>query len=378
MAVTQLQGGCTWYPIRSGEVCPICNSKNGRCGYMVNQNNDVVMYRCKYVESNRPSKDGWYIHLASNLNNNFSNKIKHIRDYKIEPITDELLNLWDKVYREFRKQFTAINGSPLYSNHKKNLIERGITEDLIDNIGCFSIPNNKQVSYEFSCTTRTAIIHSLLKHFKPESLIKVPGFQKMTAHERDFVVFKNSIFNKESRKFIDMDGYFIPYFDYLNRLVGMQYRLTNPIIDDEGKEIRYLWYSSKKNTCGSPIDFHIPKKLNIKDSILITEGGLKAKIASEIIGIKSLAEAGVSNYRRLIKELQLIEEHENKRYKVLLALDMDKYSNKDVLASEINTVAMLKSLGYSVTILEWNIADGKGIDDKLKSSGQNDFRYLTI
>ncbi|WP_322019985.1 hypothetical protein [Clostridium butyricum] len=80
----------------------------------------------------------------------------------------------------------------------------------------------------------------------------------------------------------------------------------------------------QKNTCGSPIDFHIPKKLNITDSILITEGGLKAKIASEIIGIKSLAEAGVSNYRRLIKELQLIEEHENKRYKVLLALDMDK------------------------------------------------------
>lgn len=380
MAVTQLQDGCTWYPIRSGNICPICGSKNGRCGYMVNTQSEIVMYRCKYKTSSRPSRDGWYIHLASELNGdfNFSRANLTIGDYTPTPINDELLSLWDNIYRAFRKHFISLNSGPLYDHHKKNLIDRGVPENLIDNLGCFSIPNNKQVSVNFSCTTRTSVVNSLLKDFKPESLIKVPGFQKVTAHNRDFIIFKNSMFDKESQNYIDIDGFFIPYFDYKNRLVGMQYRLTTPIINEDGKSVRYLWYSSKNNSCGSPIDYHIPKNQKIEDTILLTEGALKAKIASELMGIRSLAEAGVSNYRKLIKELQLIEKNELKRYKILLALDMDKYSNKDVLTAEINTVAMLKSLGYSVTILEWNVADGKGIDDKLKSSGQKDFHFLTV
>ena len=174
-----------------------------------------------------------------------------------------------------------------------------------------------------------------------------------------------------------IDGFFIPYEDYLGRLVGMQYRLTTKLLDDKGKPIRYLWYASKNNSCSSPIDYHIPNIINTDDAILVTEGALKAKIASEKLGIRSLAEAGVSNYRRLIKELQLIEKHENKKYKIILALDMDKYTNIDVATAEISTVSMLKSLGYSVALLEWNIAEGKGVDDKLKISSNN-FRFLSV
>lgn len=377
MAVTQFSG-CTWYPIRSGNICPICGSKKGRCAFMTNKDNVIVMYRCKYAQSNRPSRDGWYIHLANEINGDTPPKIIDCADYKPESITDELLDLWDKVYKEFRNKSIHLSGSALYPAHKKNLIDRGLDEKTINALGCFSIPLNNQVNYKnYQCSLRTSIVNSLLEYFKPESLIRVPGFRKIKSNNKEFISFKNSIYNNKTEKFEDIDGFFIPYNDYKNRLVGMQYRLTTPVVDEKGKPIRYFWYTTKENSCGSPIDYHIPQNLIVDDAILLTEGALKAKIASEIFGIRSLAEAGVSNYRKLIQELQLVAEHENKKYKILLALDMDKYTNNDVLAAEINTVLLLKSLGYSVTILEWDINKGKGIDDKLTVSKEG-FRYLTV
>ena len=116
-----------------------------------------------------------------------------------------------------------------------------------------------------------------------------------------------------------------------------------------------------------------------KDNIiLITEGAIKAKFAATKLNVRSLGEAGVGNYRNLITNLQAIEKLENKKYKVLLALDMDKYENLDVIKAEIKTVTLLKSLGYSVTILEWNESEGKGIDDKLSYSGKKGLRYLNV
>lgn len=378
MAVTQF-GDCTWYPIRSGQECPICHHKNGRCAVYAKNSGEVIMYRCKYAVSDRPSDDGWYIHLANKLNGATVQKI-NLDDvtYKSEPITEELLIIWDKVYTQFQKISSKLSGTILYENHYENLIKRGLNRDMINNIGCFSVPTNKKITYSnYQCSLRTAIVNELLKTFSPKTLIRVPGFRKVEiAGKKPYITFKNTM-KDNNDKFIDIDGFFIPYFDYLGRLVGMQYRLTVPRIDSKGKSIRYLWYATKENSCGSPIDYHIPQKINIDNAILITEGALKAKIASEKLGIRSLAEAGVSNYRRLITELQLIEKHENKKYKILLALDMDKYSNSDVAAAEISTVTTLKSLGYSVTLLEWNISEGKGIDDKLNVSSNN-FRFLPV
>ncbi|UYZ38963.1 DUF3854 domain-containing protein (plasmid) [Clostridium beijerinckii] len=384
MGVTQYADG-SWYPIRSGQTCPICGSKKGRCSAFINKEGQIVMYSCKYKESNRPSTNGgWYIHLANELSGDASQKFNiNIGDYTYEPITDELLMLWDKVYRKFKSIFIRLNGgTALYESHKQDLINRGLDETTINNLGCFSVPKNTKINYgSFNCSLRTAIVNELLKSFKPETLIRVPGFKKAVANGKAYVTFKNTLYNNKTNNFEEIDGYFIPYFDYTSRFAAMQYRLMTPIFDENGKPMRYLWYSTKGVSCGSPINYHIPEKLELEleDVILITEGALKGKIASEIIGVRSLSEAGVSNYRKLVRELQLLEELENRttKYKILLALDMDKYTNKDVLTAEINTVALLKVLGYSVTILEWDINEGKGIDDKLKKSKKG-FRFLTV
>ncbi|WP_315069211.1 DUF3854 domain-containing protein [uncultured Clostridium sp.] len=370
-----------WYPIRSGHECPVCGSKKGRCGFMENEEGNIVLFRCKNKTSNRPSSDGWYIHLANELNGDASEKFNDIvcKDYKYEPITDELLDLWDRVYRKFKEVFIYLNGSALYENHKKDLIKRGLDESTIKEIGCFSVPRNTKIHYKnYTCSLRTAIVHELLNYFNPESLIRVPGFKKANSKGKEYITFVNTIYSKKDNAFIDLDAYFIPYLDFKGRLVGMQYRLMEPIVDEDGKIYRYLWYVTKNVvSCGSPINYNVPSAIEIDDVILITEGALKGKIASVRLGIRTLSEAGVSNYRRLIEELHLIEQLEGRKFKRLLALDMDKYTNTDVLKAEINTVAMLKADGEPVYILEWDIDEGKGIDDKTNISKKN-FRYLTV
>lgn len=382
MAITNYEGK-TWYPIRSGNCCPICNSKKGRCSILVDENHQPIMYRCKYATSNRASGDGWYLHLVNQHlaenNNNLINSdlIKDIISNKDLIITEELIELRDKVYRKFRQAFHQLNGSLLYKEDYDDLIQRGFTPTEIDDIGFFSIPRNIKVQYDnYSCQLKTAIVKELLKVFTEEQLLKVPGFTLIQMRDKSFITFKSTTRNSKG-DIEDIKGYFIPYIGPSGKLEGMQYRVSTPFIDSKGKSIRYFWYSSKNVSCGSPIDYFVPTILRNDNYILITEGAIKGKFAASKLGIRSLSEAGITNYKNVIKSLIKIEELENKEYGILLALDMDKYQNSDVLSAEVNTVSLLKTLGYDVTILEWNIEEGKGIDDKLNFNSKG-FRFLNI
>lgn len=376
---------CKWQSIRYGQICPICNSKKGRCSVLINEDtNEPVMYRCKYATSNRPSSNGWYLHLVSELNGSSPQyeKAKSIRldERKVEPLTDEILELRDVVYRQFRAAIVNVTGEALRKEHKEDLLRRGLTEDLINKMGFFSIPKaDDYVWYNnIKCKISTAIIREMEKSIKPQDIIRVAGFRKCTNKKTgsDYASFNTTVFDEQKQEFVFADGYYIPYHDYKGRLVCMQYRLTTDVLDEKGKPKRYLWFSSKVSS-GSLIDYYIPSKITNDQCIILIEGALKGKISAEKLGIRTLAEAGVGSYRRLIHELQQIEKNEKKRYKVLLALDMDKYENNDVLSAETNTLALLKVLGHNVSIVEWDIKDGKGLDDKLMKSKEG-FRFLNI
>lgn len=380
MAITSYNG-CTWYPIKSGNSCPVCGYKNGRCSVFIDNNTDkIVMYRCKYRQSDKPSQ-GWYIHL--NLDSNGTNTQKSvsvtnlIADTKSQ-ISDskEYRLLKNAVYLKIRDLMYKYIKSYLYKEHIHDLIRRGLNEDEILNMKLFSYPRNSQkVNYNGKkINLTTAIVNDLLKCFEPNDLLKVPGFKVIEKNNKKYIILKS--LTKKDNKFIDINAYFIPYINNENLITGMQYRLIESLII-KGKSIRYLWLSSDVS-CGSPIDYYIPTKITRDDILLITEGSLKGKISSEKLGIRSLTEAGVSNYNNLIRELQKIEKRENKKFKIILAFDMDKYSIDEVITAEIKTAAMLKSLGYSVSVLEWNINDGKGLDDKLQSTGLKHFRCYKL
>lgn len=382
MAITNYQGK-TWYPIRSGSICPICNSKKGRCSILIDEAQNPIMYRCKYATSNRPSGDGWYLHLVnqniatSNKNLTNSNAIKEIITTNDLELTDELIDLRNKVYRKFRQAFYSLNGSLLYKEDLENLLSRGFSQKEINEMGFFSIPRNIKIQYDnYTCQLKTAIIRELLKTFTESDLVKVPGFELVQANNKSFVSFKSTRINSKGCV-EDIKGYFIPYINSSSKIEAMQYRLLDAFVDTKGKQIRYFWFSSKNISSGSPIDYFIPSEIRNDNYIIITEGAIKGKFAATKLGIRALSEAGITNYKKLTKVLGEIEVKENKSYSILLALDMDKHSNPDVNSAETNTIALLKSLGYDVTILEWNEQEGKGIDDKLKSSIKG-FRFISV
>jgi hypothetical protein len=172
-------------------------------------------------------------------------------------------------------------------------------------------------------------------------------------------------------QFIPIKGYFIPYINPDGQIMAMQYRLTVALLDEKGKTMRYFWYSSANARSGSPIDYYIPTKIytdkkgNVREDILlVTEGAIKAKISSEILGYKSVAEAGVSNYRRLVDTIIEISKKEGIKHKIVLALDMDKFDNKEVLSAEQETITLLLEAGYEVALATWDLTK-KGIDDAL-------------
>lgn len=372
------QNGNEWKSIRSSQICPICNSKKGRCSVLLDSNSKPILYRCKYAISNKESGDGWFLHYVKDFNKNDYKCTFVVDDYKVEPISEELQNIKNRVYRKTRELFYKYNGFYLYEHHKADLKARGLSDDSIKRMGYFSIPKEEIVNVDgYNIKLKNAIINELLKCFSPNDIIRVPGFSKITAKGKDFITIKNTYYNSNSKSFEWMDAYFVPYYDYEHRLVGMQYRLSHPILDEKGKLLRYFWYSTKGTTCSSPIDYYIPSSIKNNDVMLLTEGATKGKVSGEILGLRTLSEAGVGNYRNMIAELQKIEEKEKKKFKILLALDMDKTTNNDVLKSEISTLSLCLSLGYNTTVLEWNESEGKGLDDKLLNSVEG-LRFISI
>jgi hypothetical protein len=189
----------------------------------------------------------------------------------------------------------------------------------------------------------------------------------------------------QTQDFVTINGYFIPYCNSEGLMVALQYRLTTPLFDENGKLMRYFWYSSTQARSGSPIAYYIPTDIKRTDVLLLTEGATKGMIASEQLGFEGLYEAGINNYRAMVKELEELENLVGKKYKLLLAIDMDKYTVKDntgklvVLEAEKNTLELLKITGHQVAIVEWdfkNNPQAKGIDDAVKMGLKLTYRLI--
>lgn len=388
MAVTSYSTGAKFVPIRSGQVCPVCGSKKGRCSEFYNEEGIKVFYRCKNAASNRPS-DGWYIHLVKDIdgydpNQKDKSSIPRLISNPVmdEEITEEVLQLRDKVYRRFRELVKKYEGSYLYPQDNEDLLKRGLTEKQIEIMGFFSVPTSDKMVWssdgDYQMKVSTAISRDLEKEFG-NKLLRVAGFVKLRDKKsNEFITFKSRVKDPVKNRYIPIKGYFVPYIDRQGWMVGLQYRLTEPLYDEKGKLMRYFWYSSSQARSGSPIDVYIPSSVNpfMTNVRLVTEGALKGKIASEYLGVEVYAEAGVDNYRALVSELTAQEEIEGVKFNIILALDMDKVDNKDVLRAEKSTIALFKGTGHQVAIPAWDGSKAKGIDDALRLGLRITYRLI--
>lgn len=230
--------------------------------------------------------------------------------------------------------------------HKKELLQRGLNPDQIKALerhGCRTIPDRG----------RAKVVRKLIEASLEQHLAGVPGFIIKTGGNR-----------KQYWTFGGAAGLIIPIRDHEGRIVGLKIRR-----DVQRGGAKYTIASSKRHGGagpGSPL--HFPKS-QPTEQVRITEGELKAEIATILSGIYTISLPGVGSWRRAPNAAKLI-----KARSTLVAFDADWRTNPTVAGHLQSLLVDLQTKGFEVKVETWDPALGKGIDDLLTAGHQPELR----
>ena len=218
----------------------------------------------------------------------------------------------------------------LTEQHHDDLLHRGLHDSDIEERGYRSLTFD---------SGRDALV-GLRTTFADTELLSVPGF----------VTDGNGGVRMAGPK----EGLIIPSRDALGRIAALKVRRDN----DHAEHGKYSCISGGGGpSCGVPT--HVPLGIQLPVSVIrVTEGELKADIATVLSGIPTLGIAGVSNWRPALAVLQSFCVAS-----VLLAFDADCKTKPHVTSCLSDFTTALIDAGFDVKIETWNIEDGKGIDD---------------
>jgi hypothetical protein len=151
-------------------------------------------------------------------------------------------------------------------------------------------------------------------------------------------------------------GLLIPVRDLEGRIVALKVRA-----DDPGDGPRYTWISSARYGGpgpGAPV--HVPLHAGAREQVRVTEGELKADVATVLSGTLTLSIPGVGHWAAVLPVLEGLHPRQ-----VLLAFDSDWRRNAQV-ASRLTALAFaLMRAGYVLFTEDWHHEPEKGIDDLL-------------
>lgn len=269
----------------------------------------------------------------------FTRTKQELTDYLDPPIvvTDDVRKLRHATYTKLASVFG------IGAKHQADLAKRGLSEIEIQHRGYWTAPGQAHMKLmeNFDSLSRVEISKS------------VPGVMpggSLTLAARDSLM--------------------IPVRNADGEIVGIQYRPDNP----GPKGPKYLWLSSKDSgvSPGSPCHFALtPAAEECKPGIVrLTEGPLKADIATAMSGIKTLAIAGVNNWKVGAAAVQSLNPSQ-----VLLAFDSDAMTNAAVARAVVDTFDALTVAGLQVHFEAWD-GDHKGIDDALAAGAGTDVLSL--
>lgn len=321
--------------------CPFCNDKRGK----LNLNTKNQIWRC-----NKCGEGGGVVSLVEDVREcsrdearewlaNNSQVIALEKDVIItQPEETNKLaseDVRDKTYRALLSLLT------LKDSHREDLQRRGLTDKAIEKFGFKSMPN-KVVGKE--------IANKLIK--AGYELKGVPGFYTISS----------------GWKMQDLPGYLVPFVNASSKITGMQIRVDNP--GERNAKYMSLTSTGKKDGSKSSIEAHLVG-FNGQDKVFITEGALKADIASYLTWKRKkklcafLAIPGVNNYKSFLKSFPILKEKGVTTF--YNCFDMDRVGNKDCELNEQVKKAILKiekivkEAGFEWKSLEWEFE--KGIDD---------------
>jgi len=230
-----------------------------------------------------------------------------------------------------------LDGLELSPDHRKNLLTRGLSDQAIEAGLYRTLPEN----------THDVALRVFLQ--LAQTFDQIPGLLR-----RGGAVRVNS-----------KPGLLIPVRDVAGLIVALKVR-RDVVKDDES---RYVYMSSRtrKNpgapSPGSPA--HVPAGISGPCNLVrITEGELKADVATQLSGIPTISFPGVSSWRSILPVLEKLQVRT-----VRLAFDADAATNPNVANALQDSSRKLRKIGYAVELERWSIDAGKGIDDLLISGG---------
>jgi P4 family phage/plasmid primase-like protien len=225
----------------------------------------------------------------------------------------------------------------LDAGHYQALLDRGLAPEQISGRGYRTLVPNHQIG----------IAAALHKRFGTQTLLQTPG------------LFVNG------RGWLSVcitPGLLIPVRDVERRIVALSVRPDKPTAGG-GK---YRWASSKRHKGPGPgAPPHVPLGANRTTRVWrLTEGVLKADVATALSGIPAIGAPGSGNWRRCLQILKAVGCEI-----VRLAFDADAWSNPHVGRAQAECYGTLKAEGFAVEIEQWEALVGKGIDDVLAAGG---------
>ncbi|ACM61473.1 CHC2-type zinc finger protein [Caldicellulosiruptor bescii] len=320
-------------------LCPYCDEPHRREGHLyINIAKDTfICHKCGRqgnalqlyaLLTNQDTKEA-YRELVQEIASG-SRRLHHIQ-YKlqhkeIQPRYIAPPEARDKVYREFLKLLT------LDETHKSDLLRRGLSETAIKIKGYKSLNVEKE---------RRLLICRVMQE-KGLNLAGIPGFyEHKTTGEWDFIPYQ---------------GYAIPVRNFKGQIVGLQVRMNEPALS------KYRWFSSSNSKdVGTPAEASLHAVGSMEEGIVyVTEGALKADVASYLSGQMFIGLPGVSScHKQLIETLKQIQPKV-----VILAFDMDCEEKVEVRLNVEKVKKLLTENGFEFKQITWD-RQFKGIDDYL-------------
>jgi len=328
-----------WHPVTKREPCPVCDRPDW-CAV----SSDGRVARCMRVVDGpdviaREDSDGTPYGLRFLTDGPCDPSAYRKHDPEPERASPDVLH---RVYS------TLLQVLPLSPTHRALLRARGLTDDEIDARGYRSLPLGDQARRKAMRDLRAALASSAAPGESDKSIPDgVPG------------IFKG--------KLSGFSGILIPVRTHTATARALKVRADDPHAP------KYTWLSSSSDDGPSPgAPCHVPTFSGSTATVRVTEGPLKADIATALSGMLTLGVPGCASARSAVEHLRAL-----KAQVVRLAWDMDARTNPSVAHGLRLAVEVLREEGFSVAIETWDESTGKGIDDAL-SAGLTPGNGITV
>ena len=330
--------------------CPFCGGKRKlnvhqgksvfRCAKCDTSGNTITFHAKSLGIDNKSARED----LDKRFKGIPSSKKANYKFIEFEPQkTPFPIDVRNVVYNDLLKQLS------LSDKHHEDLIKRGLTEEQIIKNGYKTTPLNElQKIGGIACE----FVEGATK-----GEYGIPGFYDIDTLGAKMVKRKN--------------GFLIPCRTFDGLISGFQIR-NDELPDNATKEQKehfhkYSWLTSTEKESGCSftgcenIHFagdwsNVPKKINL------TEGLLKADIASALTGKPFLGLSGVNNLSQLEERLVFLKSKGVEM--VNICVDMDYREKKEVQKAMENIEKIISKAGLKYSVIKWD-EKYKGIDDFL-------------